>query len=109
LTAKQPKATNKATNKTIYREEEVAFQLLAIIDLKKRYSDIEPNYYSFRTYINKDHKTGVYKITICGLEKKDRITVYGSSEVVKKKIENLIEHLQETLEVIELEENSFST
>jgi hypothetical protein len=87
----------------------VAFQLLEIIDLKRRYSDVDPNYYSFRAYINKDSKTKVYKITICGLEKKDRITVYGSSETIKKKIENLIEHLQETLEVIELEENSFST
>jgi hypothetical protein len=83
----------------------VAFQLLEIIDLKKRYCDIDPNYYSFRTYINKDHKTGVYKVVVCGLEKKDRIAIYGSSEVVKKKIENLIEHLQETLETIESEEN----
>jgi hypothetical protein len=87
----------------------VAFQLLEIIDLKRRYSDVDPNYYSFRVYISFDRKTGVYKIIICGLEKKDRIAIYGSSEVVKKKIENLIEHLQETLEVIELEENSFST
>ena len=87
----------------------MAFQLLEIIDLKKRYSDIDPNYYSFRTYINKDHKTGVYKIVVCGLEKKDRITIYGSSEVVKRKLENLIEHLQETLETIESEESFLST
>jgi len=87
----------------------VAFQLLEIIDLKKRYSGIDPNYYSFRTYINKDHKTGVYKVVVCGLRKEDRITVYGSSEVIKRKLENLIEHLQETLETIELEESSFST
>jgi len=83
----------------------VAFQLLEIIDLKKRYSDIDPNYYSFRTYINKDHKTGVYKVVVCGLQKEDRIVIYGSSEVVKKKLENLIEHLNETLETIESEEN----
>ena len=87
----------------------MAFQLLEIIDLKKRYSGIDPNYYSFRTYINKDHKTGVYKVVVCGLRKEDRITVYGSSEVIKRKLENLIEHLQETLETIELEESSFST
>ena len=84
----------------------MAFQLIDIIDLKKRYGDIEPRYYSFRTYINKDHKTGVYKIVICGLKKKDKLTIYGSSEVIRKKLENLIEHLQETVETIELEESS---
>jgi hypothetical protein len=46
---------------------------------------------------------------VCGLQKEDRIAIYGSSEVVKKKIENLIEHLQETLEVIETEESFSST
>ena len=84
----------------------MAFQLLEIIDFKRQYNDIDPSYYSFRTYINKDHKTGVYKVVICGLKKEDKLTIYGSSEVIRKKLENLIEHLQETVETIELEESS---
>ena len=87
----------------------MAFQLLDIIDLKKRYKDIDLDYYSFRTYLNRDCKTGVYKVVLCGLRKNEKMTIYGDSKTIKKKLKNLIEHLEETLETIELEESSIST
>jgi len=68
----------------------MSFRLEDIVALSR--TDDKPHY-TFRVYISKDHRTGVYKVSICGLEKKDRIVLYGGKEVVVAKLKDLIEHL----------------
>ena len=75
----------------------MSFRLEDIVALSR--TDDRPHY-TFRVYISKDHKTGVYKVSICGLEKKDRIVLYGGKEVVVAKLKDLIEHLAHAINEI---------
>jgi hypothetical protein len=75
----------------------VAFRLEEIIALSR--TDERPHY-TFRVYISKDPQTKVYKVSICGLKKEDRIVLYGGKEVVVAKIKDLIEHLAHAIHEI---------
>jgi len=75
----------------------MSFELEDIVALSK--TDDKPHY-TFRVYISKDRKTGVYKVSICGLEKRDRIVLYGGKEVVVAKLKDLIEHLAHAINEI---------
>jgi len=75
----------------------VSFELEDIVALSK--TDDKPHY-TFQVYISRDRKTGVYKVSICGLEKKDRIVLYGGKEVVVAKLKDLIEHLAHAINEI---------
>jgi len=78
----------------------MAYELIDIIDLNKFYGDIEPHY-TWRIYINKDKRTGRYKIVVSGLSRKEYLNIYGTKEEVKAKIKDLIKHLGETLRELE--------
>jgi len=70
----------------------VAYRLEDIIDLSRLLGDIEPHY-SWRIYINRDPKTGRYKVVVSGLSRKEYLNIYGSKEEVRAKIISLIKHL----------------
>ena len=75
----------------------MSFELEDIVALSK--TDDKPHY-TFRVYISRDRKTGIYKVSICGLEKRDRIVLYGGKEVVVAKLKDLIEHLAHAINEI---------
>ena len=74
----------------------MAYRLEDIIDLSKLFGDIEPHY-TWRIYINRDPKTGRYKIVVSGLSKREYLNIYGTREEVKAKLKSLIKHLGYTL------------
>jgi len=75
----------------------VAYRLEDIIDLSRLFGDIEPHY-SWRIYINRDPKTGRYKIVVSGLSKREYLNIYGTKEEVEAKLKDLIKHLGKALE-----------
>jgi len=75
----------------------VAYRLEDIIDLSRLFGDIEPHY-SWRIYINRDPKTGRYKVVVSGLSRKEYLNIYGSKEEVRAKIISLIKHLGYSLQ-----------
>jgi hypothetical protein len=77
----------------------MGFKLTEIIDAKRLNEEL----YSFRTYLNKDHNTEVYKIVICGLERSDRIAIFGRKETALKKLDSLIKCLLKTKEKLSKE------
>jgi len=77
----------------------VAYRLEDIIDLSRLLGDIEPHY-SWRIYINRDPKTGRYKVVVSGLSRKEYLNIYGSKEEVRAKIISLIKHLGYSLQFL---------
>jgi len=75
----------------------VAYRLEDIIDLSKQFGDIEPHY-TWRIYINRDPKTGRYKVVVSGLSKREYLNIYGTKEEVEAKVKDLIKHLGKALE-----------
>jgi len=75
------------------------FRLEEIIDLN-RLNDNRFRY-SFRVYISKDKQTNVYKVSICGLKKEDRIVLYGTKDVIQRKLKDLIGALAHTLKELD--------
>ena len=75
----------------------MAYRLEDIIDLSRLFGDIEPHY-SWRIYINRDPKTGRYKVVVSGLSRKEYLNIYGSKEEVRAKIISLIKHLGYSLQ-----------
>jgi len=75
----------------------VAYRLEDIIDLSRLFGDIEPHY-SWRIYVNRDPKTGRYKVVVSGLSRKEYLNIYGSKEEVRAKIISLIKHLGYSLQ-----------
>jgi hypothetical protein len=43
----------------------LAYELIDVIDLSKLYEGVEPHF-TWRVYINKDRKTGKYKVVVIG-------------------------------------------
>jgi len=72
----------------------MSFKLTDVIDVK----NLSKEFYSFRTYLNKDHNTGIYKVVICGLEPSDRIVIFGTKEITLRKLNSLIHCLLKTKE-----------
>ena len=75
----------------------MAYRLEDIIDLSRLFGDIEPHY-SWRIYVNRDPKTGRYKVVVSGLSRKEYLNIYGSKEEVRAKIISLIKHLGYSLQ-----------
>jgi len=76
----------------------MSFRLEDIIDLKQ--TDPDNPHYTFKVYISKDPKTKVFKVSICGLQKEDRIVLYGTKDVVKAKLKDLISHIAHAINEI---------
>ena len=76
----------------------MSFRLEEIIDLKR--TDPDNPHYTFKIYISKDTKTQVFKVSICGLKKEDRLVLYGTKEVVKAKLKDLIAYLAHAINEI---------
>ena len=75
----------------------MAYELVDIIDLSKLFEGVEPHY-TWRVYINKDRRTGKYKVVISGLSRKEYLNIYGTREEVRAKIISLIKHLGHALQ-----------
>jgi hypothetical protein len=76
----------------------VSFRLEEVIDLKRL--DPDNPHYTFKIYISKDPETKVFKVSVCGLKKEDRIVLYGTKEVVKAKLKDLIAYLAHAINEI---------
>ena len=74
----------------------MAYELIDIIDLSKLFEGVEPHY-TWRVYINKDRRTGRYKVVVSGLSRKEYLNIYGTREEVRTKLISLIKHLGQTL------------
>jgi len=77
----------------------MGYRLEEIIDLSKEFGDIEPHY-TWRIYINKDPKTGRYKVVVSGLSKKEYLNIYGTKQEVEAKLKDLIKHLGKAVEFL---------
>lgn len=75
----------------------MAYELVDIIDLSKWFEGVE-EHFTWRVYINKDRRTGRYKVVVSGLSRKEYLNIYGSKEEVRAKIVSLIKHLGHTLQ-----------
>ena len=75
----------------------MAYELVDIIDLSQLFEGVEPHY-TWRVYINKDRRTGKYKVVISGLSRKEYLNIYGTREEVRAKIISLIKHLGHALQ-----------
>ena len=77
----------------------MAYRLIDVIDLSKQFEGIEPHF-TWRIYINKDQRSGRYKVVVSGLSRKEYLNIYGTKEEVEAKIKDLIKYLGKTLEAI---------
>ena len=77
----------------------MGYRLEEIIDLSKEFGDIEPHY-TWRIYINKDPKTGRYKVVVSGLSKKEYLNIYGTKQEVEAKLKDLMKHLGKAVEFL---------
>jgi hypothetical protein len=77
----------------------MAFRLEDVIDLNK--IDSDNSHYTFKVYVSKDPKTKVFKVSICGLQKGDRIILYGTKDIVKAKLKDLISYLAHTVKEVD--------
>jgi hypothetical protein len=76
----------------------MSFRLEDVIDLNK--TDPDNLHYTFKVYISKDPETKVFKVSICGLQKEDRIVIYGTKEVVNAKLKDLISYIAHAINEI---------